>query len=44
MINGSSLHMLYVIQQIEFGERICQFRIMEKMPEVEFVEVEQVQN
>lgn len=24
---------------IEFGERICQFRIMEKMPEVEFVEV-----
>lgn len=25
--------------KIEFGERICQFRIMEKMPEVEFVEV-----
>lgn len=24
---------------VEFGERICQFRIMEKMPEVEFVEV-----
>lgn len=24
---------------IEFGQRICQFRIMEKMPEVEFVEV-----
>lgn len=25
--------------KIEFGERICQFRVMEKMPEVEFVEV-----
>lgn len=29
---------------IEFGERICQFRIMEKMPEVEFVEVEHLGN
>jgi dUTP pyrophosphatase len=29
---------------IEFGERICQFRIIEKMPEVEFVEVEQLGN
>jgi dUTP pyrophosphatase len=29
---------------INFGERICQFRIMEKMPEVEFVEVEQLEN
>lgn len=26
--------------KIEFGDRICQFRIMEKMPPVEFVEVE----
>ncbi len=25
---------------IEFGDRICQFRIMEKMPPVEFVEVD----
>lgn len=30
--------------KIEFGERICQFRIMEKMPEVEFVEVEHLGN
>jgi dUTP pyrophosphatase len=30
--------------KIEFGERICQFRIMEKMPEVEFVEVEYLGN
>lgn len=29
---------------IEFGERICQFRIMEKMPEVEFVEVKHLGN
>lgn len=29
---------------IEFGERICQFRIMEKMPEVEFVEVDHLGN
>jgi dUTP pyrophosphatase len=29
---------------INFGERICQFRIMEKMPEVEFIEVEQLEN
>lgn len=29
---------------IEFGQRICQFRIMEKMPEVEFVEVEYLNN
>jgi dUTP pyrophosphatase len=29
---------------IEFGERICQFRIMEKMPEVEFIEVEHLGN
>jgi dUTP pyrophosphatase len=29
---------------INFGERICQFRIIEKMPEVEFVEVEQLEN
>jgi dUTP pyrophosphatase len=30
--------------KIEFGERICQFRIMEKMPEVEFIEVEHLGN
>lgn len=29
---------------IEFGDRICQFRIVEKMPEVEFVEVEYLDN
>jgi dUTP pyrophosphatase len=29
---------------IEFGERICQFRIVEKMPEVEIVEVEHLDN
>jgi dUTP pyrophosphatase len=29
---------------INKGERICQFRIMEKMPEVEFVEVETLGN
>jgi dUTP pyrophosphatase len=29
---------------IEFGERICQFRIVEKMPEVEMVEVEHLGN
>jgi dUTP pyrophosphatase len=29
---------------INFGERICQFRFMEKMPEVEFIEVEQLEN
>jgi dUTP pyrophosphatase len=29
---------------INFGERICQFRIIEKMPEVEFIEVEQLGN
>jgi dUTP pyrophosphatase len=29
---------------INEGERICQFRIMEKMPEVEFIEVEQLGN
>lgn len=26
--------------KIDFGDRICQFRIMEKMPPVEFVEVD----
>ncbi|WP_219620983.1 dUTP diphosphatase [Bacillus sp. V3-13] len=30
--------------KIEFGERICQFRIMEKMPEIEFEEVQQLGN
>jgi dUTP pyrophosphatase len=30
--------------KVEFGERICQFRIMEKMPEIEFVEVQQLGN
>jgi dUTP pyrophosphatase len=30
--------------KIEFGERICQFRIMEKMPEIEFEEVKQLGN
>jgi dUTP pyrophosphatase len=29
---------------IEEGDRICQFRIMEKMPKVEFVEVETLDN
>lgn len=29
---------------IPFDERICQFRIVEKMPEVEFVEVEAMNN
>jgi dUTP pyrophosphatase len=29
---------------INKGERICQFRIMEKMPEVEFIEVETLGN
>lgn len=29
---------------IPFGERICQFRIMEKMPEVKFVEVDRLGN
>jgi dUTP pyrophosphatase len=29
---------------IEEGDRICQFRIMEKMPEVEFVEVDNLDN
>ncbi|PHA03058.1 deoxyuridine 5'-triphosphate nucleotidohydrolase [Bacillus pseudomycoides] len=30
--------------KIEKGERICQFRIMEKMPEIELVEVEHLGN
>ncbi|PLT33210.1 dUTP diphosphatase [Bacillus sp. V5-8f] len=30
--------------KIEFGERICQFRIMEKMPKIEFIEVDQLGN
>lgn len=29
---------------INFNERICQFRIVEKMPEVELIEVEQLGN
>jgi dUTP pyrophosphatase len=29
---------------IEEGDRICQFRIMEKMPKVDFVEVETLDN
>ena len=29
---------------INFNDRICQFRIIEKMPEVEFVEVESLNN
>jgi dUTP pyrophosphatase len=29
---------------IEKNDRICQFRIVEKMPEVEFVEVENLEN
>lgn len=30
--------------KIEFGDRICQFRIMEKMPKIEFVEVDKLDN
>ncbi|MGG2091362.1 dUTP diphosphatase [Bacillus sp. S13(2024)] len=30
--------------KIEKGERICQFRIIEKMPEIELVEVEHLDN
>jgi dUTP pyrophosphatase len=29
---------------IEFGERICQFRVIEKMPEIEFEEVSSLGN
>lgn len=29
---------------IPFGERICQFRILEKMPEVKFIEVDHLGN
>ncbi|KQL53818.1 deoxyuridine 5'-triphosphate nucleotidohydrolase [Heyndrickxia shackletonii] len=30
--------------KIDFGERICQFRIFEKMPEVELIEVDHLGN
>ncbi len=30
--------------RINFNDRICQFRIIEKMPEIEFVEVESLEN
>lgn len=29
---------------IKWGERICQFRVMEKMPEIEFTEVTSLEN